>query len=98
MENAIRHGILKRIEGGTVRIRLTDQGEQIEAAIIDDGVGMDEETIRQALAIPSKQDHGVGLYNTNRRLKQLYGQGLNISSQPGQGTVILFYIPKQPNA
>lgn len=97
VENAIRHGILKRIEGGTVRIRLTDQGEQIEAAIIDDGVGMDEETIRQALATPSKQDHGVGLYNTNRRLKQLYGQGLDISSQPGQGTMILFYLPKQPN-
>ncbi|MFS0646973.1 ATP-binding protein [Siminovitchia sp. 179-K 8D1 HS] len=94
VENAIRHGILKRAEGGTILIRVMDKGHEIEIAVIDNGVGMDEEKTREILAAQPGKQNSIGLYNTNRRLKQLYGQGLKIISNPNQGTTIIFNIPK----
>ncbi len=91
VENAIRHGVLKRKIGGTVHIRITNKGKRAEIAIIDDGVGMSEEKVNQILELENVK--GVGIQNTNRRLKQMYGYGIEIKSKPDQGTMILFNIP-----
>ncbi|MBW7475483.1 response regulator [Paenibacillus oenotherae] len=93
VENAVRHGVLKRIQGGTVRIRISEYAEYAEVAIEDDGVGMDEPKSRQLLD-SSVDTEGIGLRNTDRRLKQLYGQGLQIHSTPGKGTAITFRVQK----
>lgn len=78
VENALRHGLLQRSRGGTVRIRVIDRGDRAEISVEDNGVGIDPNTLRQALhpedGIGSSS--GVGLSNTDRRLKQLYGTGL----------------------
>lgn len=39
----------------------------------------------------SKQ--GIGLLNTDARLKQLYGTGLEIKSELGKGTIVSFQLP-----
>ncbi|QJD85774.1 hybrid sensor histidine kinase/response regulator [Cohnella herbarum] len=94
VENAVRHGIMKRVGGGKIRIRIVEYEDCAEVRIEDDGVGMDESTRRRLLDDHGGQDRGIGLRNTNRRLKQLYGQGLRIISSPGSGTTIIFMVKK----
>lgn len=91
VENAVRHGVLKRMEGGIIRIRIQDYGTYAEIAIIDDGVGMKPKIVEEILG---EHPDGIGVANTNRRLKQLYGQGLTIISVPDNGTTVKFQIPK----
>ncbi|TDG00938.1 response regulator [Paenibacillus piri] len=94
VENAVRHGILKRSRGGEVKIRITSYGDYAEIAIEDDGVGMDEDTRERLLDRRSGQPQGIGLLNTDRRLKQVYGNGLKVRSIPNQGTTVAFHVTK----
>lgn len=94
VENAVRHGLLARSRGGTLTIRIEDRVESAFIEVADDGVGMDEATLHRALD-PSPSSHtGIGLRNTDRRLKQIYGSGLHIDSRLGQGTTISFTVTK----
>jgi two-component system, sensor histidine kinase ChiS len=95
VENAVKHGVLRKASGGRVSIRLLDRAAYFEIIIQDDGVGMNAETVQQLLISRPNQRKGIGLWNTERRLKQLYGKGLQIDSMPGQGTTVSFQIPKQ---
>lgn len=94
VENAVRHGVLKRVEGGTVCIRITERESLYEVTIIDDGVGMSEEKIKLILHGDKEDTESIGITNTNRRLKQLYGTGLEIKSKLNKGTKVKFQIPK----
>jgi two-component system, sensor histidine kinase ChiS len=95
VENAVKHGILQRDNGGTICIRIQKKLEYIEVSVIDDGKGMTEVELKQLFINTSSSQRrtGVGLQNTNRRLKQLYSRGLTIQSAPNQGTTVTFYIP-----
>jgi signal transduction histidine kinase len=93
VENALRHGILPRVEGGEIRIEVADEGDRIRVRIQDDGVGMTESR-RQAL-LTGEYKGGIGLTNIGRRLKSYYGEGLEIASEPGRGTTVQFRIPKE---
>ncbi|WP_441925376.1 hybrid sensor histidine kinase/response regulator [Paenibacillus sp. 2TAF8] len=98
IENAVRHGVLSQVEGGTVWIRIVAQAAGTLIEIEDNGSGMQPEQIERALAWPKPnplKPGGIGLTNTHRRLNQLYGQGLTIVSSPGQGTKVSFFIPDQ---
>ncbi|MGG6314371.1 ATP-binding protein [Paenibacillus macerans] len=94
VENAVNHGILRRYRGGTLDIRITAATGFYEVNVSDDGVGMSEEILSHILDTPYAYGKGVGLRNTHRRLRQLYGEGLEIRSVPDQGTTIRFRIPK----
>jgi len=95
IENAVKHGLLKRNKGGTVLIRVArgHQGTLIE--VRDNGIGISQETIHQLLNRTMSGKSGIGVANTNRRLLQLYGQGLLIQSTPDEGTSVSFIIPDQ---
>lgn len=93
VENAVRHGVLSRAKGGTVYIQLRELAHSVKVIVKDNGVGMDEQKVRELLKTGTKDKIGIGLLNTDRRLKQLYGKGLLISSKPGEGTSISFEIP-----
>ncbi|MNN37263.1 Sensor histidine kinase YpdA [compost metagenome] len=94
VENAISHGILPRSSGGMVKISIVDQPKYIEIVVQDNGIGMSEEKLEKLLDDHSQQTNGIGLKNTDRRLNQIFGQGLKIVSQPGVGTMVSFKIPK----
>lgn len=96
VENAVRHGLLKRASGGTLRIRVRDLGDRAEIAVEDDGVGMESDKLRRTLHSGESlgRNAGIGLANTDRRLKQIYGEGLHIRSVPGQGTAVSFTVRK----
>lgn len=93
VENAVKHGVLKQSGGGAVRIRILRADGRVRIEVGDDGVGMTDEQAKRALTQPASAGRGVGLYNTNRRLMRLYGEGLRIVSQPGQGTTVSFDLP-----
>ncbi|WP_148497784.1 hybrid sensor histidine kinase/response regulator [Paenibacillus senegalensis] len=93
VENAARHGALSQIGGGTISIRIARQEDGILFEVSDDGVGMEVETIERLLNAPRQGQRGIGIFNTNRRLIQMYGRGLEIRSQPGNGTTVSFKIP-----
>ena len=95
VENAVQHGILKCVQGGKLCLRIREQTDFTEIAIMDDGVGMDKEQVQHILKDQTDRDKGIGLPNTHKRLIQLYGKGLQIMSTPGEGTTVTFKIPKR---
>ena len=90
VENALRHGIAPKIEGGTITLRAKRGKGRLTVEVIDDGVGISEQ--RQTEVYGS----GIGISNVRERLKVVYGQDflLKIDSQPGKGTAIRFEIPE----
>ncbi len=67
VENAIKHGIGPRSEGGQIDIRAVKDNGNLLLSVIDNGIGVpfgDLENLNE----------GVGLSNTRRRLKHLYGE------------------------
>ncbi|MBS4210576.1 ATP-binding protein [Bacillus sp. FJAT-50079] len=92
VENAIRHGIMRRISGGKIVIKVSVQGGYAKISVEDDGVGMDEAQLQSLLERKSGRRMGVGLINTNQRLKRHFGTGLEIKSTPDLGTVVSFIV------
>ncbi|MBV7272872.1 histidine kinase [Clostridium sp. PL3] len=88
VENAVRHGISKKFEGGTVTVRMIQKDGNVYIEIEDDGVGINSDKLAMILC---EQDNvqGVGLLNIHNRLLKLYGIGLEISSEPGHTSVKL---------
>ncbi|WP_219640672.1 ATP-binding protein [Cohnella sp. CFH 77786] len=93
VENAVYHGIMKRSRGGVITINITHDADFSEITIADNGVGISEEAVNQILNPVSAKRKGVGVHNTDRRLKRLYGTGLLIRSTPAKGTTVSFRIP-----
>lgn len=96
VENAVRHGALRRAEGGTVRIRIRSLEDGVEIAIEDDGFGMPPELLLSQESYPAEpagRRAGIGLANTDRRLNQIYGSGLLVRIRPGGGTIVSFVVP-----
>ncbi len=89
VENAIKHGISKRLEGGRIVIRamLNDRVAIIE--IEDNGTGLPDEAQRA-------DGLGIGLSNVNERLKVIYGDQcqLGLRSIRGRGTLARLEIPE----
>lgn len=94
VENAVRHGIMARASGGTIRIRIADEEDKAVISIHDNGVGIEKERAQRLLDTQSPIHTGVGLRNTDRRLKQIYGSGLLIQSEQGCGTTVSFKVSK----
>ncbi len=92
VENSIRHGLMKRNQGGKVTLNLTLCDGRINVQVIDNGIGI-AATIQSGLTEPNHEGSGVGLTNINRRLLNFYGSALDISSKEGRGTAISFNIP-----
>lgn len=92
VENAIIHGILKDKCSGTIKISVKDNGEKIKISIIDSGIGISEDVIRNIYndEVPGNK---IGLYNVHLRIKLIYGEGL-IIKRLEKGTKIEFYIKK----
>ena len=88
VENSIKHGILKKRDKGFVKIIVNQIDKDIEVAIEDDGVGIEQTVIDN---LDKKIEENIGLKNVHQRLKLLYGEGLNITKLE-QGTRIKFKI------
>ncbi len=95
VENAVKHGLLAKEQGGTVTISAQMAGKEVRIAISDDGQGISRALLTQVLVSGFGKGAGVGLSNVNERLINLYGPGhkLRIDSTEGLGTTVSFTIP-----
>ena len=83
VENAVKHGICAKPEGGTITLATRRQGEQIVITVSDDGAGFDE---REA---DGKEERShIGLANIKKRLELMVGAHLTVQSEKGVGTVV----------
>ena len=91
VENAVKHGICKKEEGGTLIIKTAKIYNRIVISIIDDGVGFDTKV--------SKNDnsgrHHIGIQNVRDRLAQMAGGELIIRSTPGVGTTAYIVLEEE---
>ncbi len=84
IENAIKHGLEPKIDGGTIVVRGYVTGATLHVDVCDNGVGF----------APHSGD-GVGLANIRERLQLLYGANaeLVIETPPTGGTCASIRIP-----
>ncbi|QJD84225.1 cache domain-containing sensor histidine kinase [Cohnella herbarum] len=99
VENAILHGIMEKdTQTGTVWIRGKMDGDAIELIVEDDGIGMEEHTVRGILdGTLKKEIGGYGMRNIHNRLELIFGYpfGLTVESSMGAGTRVTVRIPVQ---
>lgn len=91
VENAVRHGIMGRVEGGLIRLSVREEAKQVIITVSDNGLGMEADILQNLLQ--SDGGGGVGLKNIHKRMLALYGEGLTVESAPGKGTSVTFCIP-----
>lgn len=88
VENAVKHGICKRAEGGTIVVKTSETDKEYLVEVTDDGVGFDPDVP------PSDGRVHVGLTNVQNRLKNMVHGRLEIYSKIGKGTRMSIHIPK----
>lgn len=87
VENAVKHGICKKLEGGTVKISTEKKGRDYIITISDDGIGFEIDKI-----INDGKPH-VGIQNVHERLKNIVKAEMDITSLVGFGTTVKITIP-----
>ena len=88
VENSIKHGILKKLEGGTVTIKSYENDMDYVVEITDNGVGFNPD------ALDTKDNNHVGLNNIGYRIKKICDGDMKISSTPDKGTDIVVTFSK----
>ena len=82
VENAVRHGILKKVEGGTLTLRSYEESDRYVVEVIDDGVGFDMDEV------DFESNEHVGLNNIRYRLRQVGSVEMKVESEVGKGTKV----------
>ncbi|NNM07170.1 MAG: hypothetical protein HKO65_18910, partial [Gemmatimonadetes bacterium] len=87
LDNAIKHGIAPKEEGGSIRVRVRRDSGLLAISVEDDGLGAKPETVQGA--------EGKGLNLLQRRLQTLFGEAASLtwSTSPGDGFSALLDVP-----
>ncbi|MFD0696331.1 ATP-binding protein [Paenibacillus sp. GCM10027628] len=92
VENAVRHGITKNVDGGTVTISVRADHGYTTLSVEDDGAGMPE-WARTFVSTEAEGHGGVGLRNIHLRMLRLYGSGVEIGTGTAGGTKVTLCVP-----
>ena len=87
MENAVKHGIAKRAQGGEIRIAASRSNGVLTLRVSNDGPGL--------AGGWQNGERGIGIANVRTRLQALYGDGfaLQISDRNGGGVEVAVSLP-----
>ena len=88
VENAVKHGVTKKTGGGTISITVRETDTCYRITVSDDGVGFDKQERAQ-----DKERH-IGINDVRKRISQINGSTLKVSSQLGIGTSVIYEIMK----
>lgn len=88
VENAVKHGICKKEEGGTVWISTRKEKDLIYITVKDDGKGFD----LQKTSL--KEGSHTGLRNVETRLKDMCHGKIYVTSQKKKGTKVEMIFPE----
>jgi signal transduction histidine kinase len=84
VENAIRHGLEPKMQGGSVKISVRTEAANLLIEVADDGLGFAPATTS-----------GLGLSNLRERLAALYGDSAHLTIEDAQpGTRVLVALPR----
>jgi len=86
VENAIKHGLYSKEEGGTIKVAVRLNDRELAITVSDDGVGMSEAQLKQLLE--SHDQTGVGFGNVQKRIRQQQHASLTLHSEQGKGTEV----------
>jgi two-component system LytT family sensor kinase len=87
VENAVKHGIAKRVQGGAIRIAAVRSNGMLRLSVCNDG---------PSLAADWEEAHsGIGISNVRTRLQSLYGNQfeLRMQNQEAGGVEVLLSLP-----
>jgi two-component system, LytTR family, sensor kinase len=88
VENAIKHGIAAKQDGGRVTVRAESLPAGLWISIEDTGIGIEQSQSR------SQNGTGLGLDNVRRRLTLCYGAAADLQIQSSTaGTTVTFLVP-----
>jgi LytS/YehU family sensor histidine kinase len=99
IENAVKHGLSPKKEGGIIEVRVLREGETLCISVRDNGVGITEECLARLLETQPESritgGMGIGLNNVHSRIQRLFGHefGITIESRKGQGTCVSIRLP-----
>jgi two-component system, LytTR family, sensor kinase len=90
VENAIRHGIAPRTGPGRIEIEARRFNGTLHVQVTDNGQGLSPDSTNGTIV-----KEGVGLANTQARLKQLYGDDhrLDLANTAKGGLTVILEIP-----
>ena len=102
VENALEHGLDVKEEGDKIlQLSFLDAGDAVLLRVEDNGMGMRKEVLENILKdnnkVP-KHGSGVGVINVHSRIQLMFGEqyGLEIYSEPDEGTRVVIHIPAIP--
>jgi signal transduction histidine kinase len=86
VENAIKHGLEPKAEGGQLTVKAEIVHGKLQVSVADTGLGFGR---------AGTAGTGVGLANIRERLQLLYGPkaALTVAENPGGGTVVTITVP-----
>lgn len=93
VENAVCHGLEPKNGDGHISVNIGENAGNLMITVIDDGIGFDADAVEKESNY--KGHTHVGLLNTDRMIKNLYGEefGINIKSKSGVGTKVTITLP-----
>ena len=89
VENAVKHGILKKRGGGNLIISTKETNDSFIIEVQDNGVGFDPNSYALDNAVH------IGINNVRDRISNMAGGSLNISSVIGEGSKAIIFLPKR---
>lgn len=87
VENAVKHGLSKTVNGGTITIATQETEKNVIITVKDNGVGFEENEVTDKIH--------VGLYNVKKRLSDMCDGTLELKSKKGEGTAVTVTLPKE---
>jgi LytS/YehU family sensor histidine kinase len=100
VENAIKHGLSSKRDGGSLVIRIYEAASNLHMEVEDDGVGIPEARLQKiqqfdGVSTRDTEGAGIGLNNVHKRIQINFGPhyGLRIESQEGKGTIVKALLP-----
>ncbi|MBV4417848.1 response regulator [Clostridium tyrobutyricum] len=88
VENAIKHGLCKKNDGGTVYVIIKKINNIMYILVKDTGAGMTSEQVEHLKNIENENSIGIGYKNVVRRIKALKNASIDINSIEGKGTTV----------
>ena len=100
VENAIKHGLSSKRDGGTLVIRIYETGDFLHMEVEDDGAGIPFTRLREIRQFDGTSAReaagaGIGLNNVHKRIQVRFGPqyGIQIDSREGEGTTVKVVLP-----
>ncbi len=90
VENAVKHGVGQKKEGGTVSVSTFESENAYIIVVKDDGTGFDTGQTK----VKDNRSH-MGIENTRMRIKEMCGGDVVIKSIVGEGTTATIILPRE---